>query len=86
MSNLIDASLSRGRTVLMVLLLVLIGGTSMYLSIPKEGNPDIDIPIIYTLISHEGISPEDAERLLVRPMEPGAALPGGGQGDALQRL
>ena len=27
------------------------------------------MPIIYTVISQEGISPHDAERLLVRPVE-----------------
>ena len=39
------------------------------MTIPKESDPDIAIPIIYVLIPHDGISPEDAERLLVRPME-----------------
>src|SRR3546814_5932732 len=36
---------------------------------PKESDPDIDIPIIYVSMSLEGIAPEDAERLLLRPME-----------------
>jgi multidrug efflux pump len=36
---------------------------------PKEAEPDVAIPIIYVNLTHEGISPEDAERLLVRPME-----------------
>ena len=39
------------------------------MTIPKEADPDIAIPIIYVSIGHEGISPEDAERLLIRPME-----------------
>ncbi|HJN25323.1 MAG TPA: efflux RND transporter permease subunit, partial [Rhodospirillales bacterium] len=30
---------------------------------------DINIPIIYVEMDHKGISPEDAERLLIRPME-----------------
>ncbi|MEP5067195.1 efflux RND transporter permease subunit, partial [Roseibium sp.] len=34
-------------------------------------SPDIDVPIFYISISQSGISPEDAERLLVRPMETG---------------
>ncbi|MFQ5766317.1 MAG: efflux RND transporter permease subunit, partial [Rhodospirillales bacterium] len=32
-------------------------------------DPDIQIPVLYVKLSHEGISPEDAERLLVKPME-----------------
>ena len=65
----IDAALSRSRTVIAVLALLLIAGMSTYIGIPKESRPDVNIPIIYVSLSLEGISPEDAERLLVRPME-----------------
>ena len=65
----IDAALSRSRTVIASLLFLLIAGMSAYVNIPKESNPDIDIPIIFVTMTHEGISPEDAERLLARPME-----------------
>jgi multidrug efflux pump len=66
---LIDATLSRPRTIISLLVLILIAGTVSYMNIPKESDPDIDIPIIYVSMSHEGISPDDAERLLIRPME-----------------
>jgi multidrug efflux pump len=66
---LIDAALSRPRTIVSLLVLILIAGTVSYMNIPKESDPDIDIPIIYVSMSHEGISPDDAERLLIRPME-----------------
>lgn len=69
MKNLINAAFSRSRTVLALLVLILITGTISYVTIPKESDPDVAIPIIYVSMSHEGISPEDAERLLVRPME-----------------
>ncbi len=69
MSALIDAALGHSRTVLATLVLVLIAGTYAYMTVPKEADPDIDIPIIYVSMSHEGISPEDAERLLIKPME-----------------
>ncbi|MBT3764223.1 MAG: efflux RND transporter permease subunit [Rhodospirillales bacterium] len=66
---MIDAALSHARTVISALVLILIAGTIAYVEIPKEADPDINIPIIYVKMSHEGISPEDAERLLIRPME-----------------
>lgn len=69
MRTLIDAALSRSRTTISLLVLILVTGTIAYITIPKESEPDIAIPIIYVSMSHEGISPEDAERLLVRPME-----------------
>lgn len=67
--SLINAAVARARTTLAVLVLLLMTGLSSYISIPKEAEPDINIPIIYVNMTHEGISPEDAERLLVRPME-----------------
>ena len=67
--TLIDAALSRSRTVLATLVLVLLAGTIAYMEVPKESDPDINIPIIYVSMHHDGISPEDAERLLIRPME-----------------
>lgn len=69
MQALIDAAFDRNRTVIMVLLFLLASGVMAYRSIPKESEPDVPIPIIYVAMSHDGISPDDAERLLVRPME-----------------
>jgi multidrug efflux pump len=69
MLTLIDAALTRTRSVLMVFVLLLISGAVTYANIAKEANPDITIPNIYISIVHDGISPEDAERMLVRPME-----------------
>ena len=69
MNALIDAAMSRSRVVLTTLIMVLIAGTYAYITVPKESDPDIRIPVMYVNLSHEGISPEDAERLLVRPME-----------------
>ncbi len=67
--SLIDLALNRSRTVIMTLILLLVAGWVGYNAIPKEADPDVQIPILYVLIHHEGISPEDAERLLLRPME-----------------
>ena len=69
MFTVIDAALSRSRTMLTLLVLILIAGIGTYITIPKKSSPDITIPIIYVSVGHQGISPEDAERLLVRPIE-----------------
>ena len=52
-----------------VLFFILISGASTYLSIPKESTPDVSIPIVYISLHQNGISPEDSERLLVKPIE-----------------
>ncbi|WP_419602911.1 efflux RND transporter permease subunit, partial [Thiolapillus sp.] len=69
MDRLIDWALVHKRTMTLLFLLLLTAGLSAWLSIPKEAEPDITIPYIYVSISHPGISPEDGERMLVRPME-----------------
>ena len=68
-SAIIGAAIDRSRTVVLVLLFILISGYAAYKAIPKEADPDVAIPIIYVSISYSGISPDDAVRLLVRPME-----------------
>ena len=69
MRTLIFAAIDRSRTTLLTLLFLLLGGMAAFQTIPKEANPDITIPMIYVSMTLDGISPEDAERLLVRPME-----------------
>ncbi len=69
MNALIDAFVNRPRPVITFMLLLLIAGALSYWEIPKEAEPDITIPTLYVNITHEGISPEDAERMLIRPME-----------------
>jgi len=69
MRTLIFAALDRSRTSLLTLTFLILGGIAAFQSIPKEANPDVTIPMIYISMTLEGISPEDGERLLVRPME-----------------
>ncbi|WP_435104203.1 efflux RND transporter permease subunit [Arhodomonas sp. AD133] len=69
MRRLIDAAFGRSRTVMLLLVIIMVMGWGAYRSIPKEAEPDVAIPIIYVSAAHEGISPEDAERLLARPLE-----------------
>ena len=69
MLKYIDTAVSRSRTTLSVFGAVMLTGFVSYLSIPVELNPDVQVPVIVTTIMHEGISPEDAERLLSKPAE-----------------
>lgn len=69
MRTLIKMALERSRTTLLLLVFLLVAGSAAYQAIPKEANPDVAIPMIYVSLSLEGVSPEDGERLLVRPME-----------------
>ena len=69
MFALIDYAISHARLTIATLIFLLLAGFVAYKTIPKESEPDVKIPVIYTLLSQRGISPEDAERLLLRPLE-----------------
>jgi multidrug efflux pump len=65
----IDAVVGRTRTALITFIAIVVAGIVSYISLPKEAEPDIEIPFVFIEIFLEGVSPEDSERLLVRPME-----------------
>lgn len=69
MHSLIATAIYRSRTVLMLLVFLMLMGMISYINIPKEDAPDVPIPVMYVSLSLQGISPEDAVDMLVRPME-----------------
>lgn len=69
MMAMIDWAAARARMTLGLALLTLIVGAFAYISLPKEGEPDIEVPVLFISVPFPGISAADAEQLLVRPME-----------------
>ncbi|MDC1382293.1 efflux RND transporter permease subunit [Candidatus Puniceispirillum sp.] len=69
MNQIIEAAFSRTGAVLVAMCMLFAVGISSYIDIPKEAKPDIDIPVAYVSVPYDGISPEDAERLIVKPLE-----------------
>src|SRR6266550_4567036 len=69
MATPVDYAINHARLTLAALAFLLVAGFIAYLTIPKESEPDVKIPIVYVQLAQRGISPEDAERLLVKPVE-----------------
>ena len=67
--NIIEFSLSHARVFVGILIFLIVAGAITYINIPKEAAPDVNIPIIYISLNQNGISAEDSERLLVKPIE-----------------
>ncbi|MBT8139931.1 MAG: efflux RND transporter permease subunit [Gammaproteobacteria bacterium] len=65
----IDNAISRTRTTMLLMFMVIFCGVFARNAIPIAGEPNVDLPFFYVGMVHEGISPEDAERLLIEPME-----------------
>ncbi|MCR8825721.1 efflux RND transporter permease subunit [Pseudosulfitobacter koreensis] len=77
MTGIVDWAASRARMVLAFVVLSLTVGAFAYISLPKEGEPDIEIPMLIVSVTFPGISAADSETLLVKPMETELAdLPG----------
>ena len=66
---LIDGALKRRKVVLAVTVIAGLFGFFAYMAMPREANPDIPVPFVGVTVPYPGVSPEDAERLLVRPLE-----------------
>ncbi|TDL86816.1 efflux RND transporter permease subunit [Meridianimarinicoccus aquatilis] len=69
MTGIVDWAASRARMILAFIALSLIVGGYCYALLPKEGEPDIEIPAIFVSVPFPGISAVDSESLLVKPME-----------------
>jgi multidrug efflux pump len=67
--SLIDGAIKRRKVVLGVAIIASIFGFFAFLAMPRESNPNIPVPFITIQVPYPGVSPEDAERLLVRPLE-----------------
>lgn len=67
--DIVKLAIRNARLTISVLIFLILAGAFAYQSIPKEAEPDVAIPIIYVSLAYQGISPEDSERLLLRPVE-----------------
>jgi multidrug efflux pump len=66
---LVRGAVQRRKVVLGITLMAALFGLFAYLTLPRESEPNIDIPFVEVFVPYPGVSPEDAERLLVRPLE-----------------
>ncbi len=69
MTGIIDWAAARARMVIAFIVLSLMAGAYAYATLPKEGEPDIEVAALFISVPFPGISAEDSEKLLVKPME-----------------
>ena len=61
--NYAEAAIVRARTVLSLFVVIMLAGIYSYAVIPLEANPDVSVPVVLITVPHEGITPQDSERL-----------------------
>lgn len=69
MTGLVDWAVLRSRMILAMVALSIAAGFTAYFSLPKEGSPNIDVPILFVSVPLPGVSASDSERLMVKPLE-----------------
>ncbi|RFB04863.1 efflux RND transporter permease subunit [Parvularcula marina] len=66
---LVSAAFARAKVAMLALVVLSLIGLSTYRHAPREADPDIPLPFVQVLLPLPGVSPEDGERLLIRPTE-----------------
>ncbi len=67
--SLVNLASQYYRTTISIFLFVIVSGSLVFNNIPKESSPDVSLPYIYVSLGLTGISPEDSEKLLIKPVE-----------------
>jgi multidrug efflux pump len=69
MTGLVTWAVAHARMIVALMIITVAAGAFAYVSLPREGSPNIDIPVLYVSVSLPGVSASDSERLLVKPLE-----------------
>ena len=69
MRSFISGAIKKSRTSLSILTLIALSGIFSLNYLPKATEPDVTFPGAYIGVGYEGVSPEDSERLLAKPLE-----------------
>lgn len=67
--SLVEFFTARRRVMVSFFVMILIFGYFSYNSIPKESDPDISLPMAHVVVLMDGISPEDAKKMILKPLE-----------------
>lgn len=69
MEKIVGAAIKSWRVTLGIMLFIIVGGLIAVSNLPLDAEPDIPVPFVNVRVVLPGVSPDDAERLLIRPLE-----------------
>ncbi len=69
MTRIVEWAVENTRLIGVLIVTVLLAGIYALSAIPKESEPNVPIPYIWVQVGYPGISPEDSERLMLKPLE-----------------
>jgi multidrug efflux pump len=69
MTGIVDFAIRQWRMTMAFLMFAVIGGILSIFTIPLDSEPDVAVPFVTVQVILPGVSPEDSERLIVKPLE-----------------
>ena len=69
MTGIVDFAVKNWRITIGIMMVMVLGGLHAMKELALDAEPDIPVPFINVQVVLPGVSPEDSERLLIRPME-----------------
>jgi len=69
MTGIVDFAIRQWRMTLAILFFSIVGGVLSMFTVALDAEPDVAIPWVTVQVILPGVSPEDSERLLVKPLE-----------------
>lgn len=67
--SFLSNAVSRSRSTFCILILIIVAGLASRLAMTVEANPAVSVPMVMVQVFHDGISPQDGARMLVKPLE-----------------
>ena len=69
MNRIVGFAIDNWRMTIGIMMFAVIGGILAMSRLPIDAEPDIPVPVVNVRVVLPGVSPEDSERLLIKPME-----------------
>lgn len=67
--KIVELSINNRTGIIVLTLLLIVAGAVSYITIPKEANPSVEIPMYIITTVYPGIGPSDMESLVTQPLE-----------------
>lgn len=69
MTGIVKFAIDNWRMTIGIMIFAVIGGLIAIKQLPLDAEPDVPVPFVNVRVLLPGVSPEDSERLLIRPLE-----------------
>jgi len=69
MNGIVGFAINNWRMTIGIMIFLVIGGVMSMFRLSIDAEPDIPVPIVNVRVVLPGVSPEDSERLLIKPLE-----------------